>query len=107
MFIQIIQGRCTRAEELRAALDRWLNECEPNAEGWLGGTYGFSDDDTFIGVVRFESEEAARRNAARPEQDRWWNETRVLFDGDVEFHDCRNAMVFLNGGSDTPGRSRA
>lgn len=26
--------------------------------GWLGGTYGVTDDNRFIGVVRFESKEA-------------------------------------------------
>jgi hypothetical protein len=103
MFIQIFQGRCTRQDELRAALERWLTDVRPGAEGWLGGTYGFTDDDTFIGVVRFESEEMARRNSARPEQDRWWQETRTLFDGDVEFHNCRDTMMLLEGGSDEAG----
>ena len=72
MFIQIMQGKCSREDEMRAALDRWRAECEPAAEGWLGGTYGFTDDGTFVGVIRFASEEAAMRNSARPEQGRWW-----------------------------------
>ena len=100
MFIQVIQGRCTREQDMRDALERWRSECEPGAEGWLGGTYGFTDDGTFVGVVRFESEEAARRNAERPEQDRWWRATEQLFDGPVEFHDCRDVTLLLGGGSD-------
>ena len=103
MFVQIFQGRCSRSDELRAALDRWREECEPGAEGWLGATYGFTDDGLFVGVVRFESEEAARANSARPEQDRWWQETRGLFDGPVEFHDCRDVSLMLEGGSDDAG----
>jgi hypothetical protein len=103
MFIQVMQGRCTRQADLRAAIDRWRTECEPGADGWLGGTYGFTDDDMFVGVIRFESEEAARRNSRRPEQDRWWNATRTLFDGDVEFHDCRDVSLMLGGGSDDAG----
>jgi hypothetical protein len=103
MFIQVMQGRCTRQEDLRAAIDRWRTECEPGADGWLGGTYGFTDDDMFVGVIRFESEEAARRNSQRPEQDRWWNAARELFDGDVEFHDCRDVSLMLGGGSDDAG----
>ena len=41
------------------------------AEGWLGGTYGITDDDEFVGVVRFESREHVgelernRRSAGR------------------------------------------
>ena len=54
MFIQIIEGRCTRRQELRAVLDRWPVELAPGADGWLGGTYGFTDDDLFVAVVRFE-----------------------------------------------------
>ncbi len=100
MFIQVIQGRCTREQDMRDALEQWRSECEPGAEGWLGGTYGFTDDGTFVGVVRFESEEAARRDAERPEQDRWWRATEQLFDGPVEFHDCRDVTLLLGGGSD-------
>ena len=103
MFIQIIQGKCSREDEMRAALDRWQAELEPGAEGWLGGTYGFTDDGTFVGVVRFASPEAARRNSERPEQGRWWAETEPLFDGPVEFHDCRDVTMMLEGGSDAAG----
>ena len=103
MFIQIIQGKCSREDEMRAAIDRWQAELEPSAEGWLGGTYGFADDGTFVGVVRFASEEEARRNSERPEQGRWWAETERLFDGPVEFHDCRDVTMMLEGGSDDAG----
>ena len=71
MFIQIIQGKCTRHDELRAAAKGWRSELSEGAVGWLGGTYGFTDDDQFIGVVRFESREAATANSARPEQGAW------------------------------------
>jgi cob(I)alamin adenosyltransferase len=46
MFIQIIQGKCSREDEMRAAIDRWQAELEPGTEGWLGGTYGFTDEAT-------------------------------------------------------------
>ena len=71
MFIQIIQGRCTRQQELQEHLDTWRNELSPGAEGWLGGTYGFTDEDMFMGIVRFESRDAAMANSGRPEQDAW------------------------------------
>lgn len=103
MFIQIIQGRCTRQEELLAALDRWREECEPGALGFLGSTYGFTDDDVFVAAVRFETREAARANSARPEQARWWESVEPLFEGPVEFHDCDDVLLMLDGGSDEAG----
>jgi hypothetical protein len=103
VFIQIIQGRCTRQDELRALSERWLREVAPNATGWLGGTYGFTDDDQFVGVVRFESREAAEANSQRPEQTAWWSEVERCFDGPVEFHDAEKVMLMLEGGSDEAG----
>ncbi len=103
MFIQIIQGRCTKPDELKAALDRWRVECEPGALGFLGGTYGFTDDDIFCAVVRFETREAALANSARPEQGRWWDSVEPLFEGPVEFHDCDDVMLMMDGGSDDAG----
>lgn len=103
MFIQIIQGRCTREAEMHEALDRWRRDCQPGAEGWLGATYGFTDDHMFIAVVRFESEELARRNSDRPEQTAWWESTEQLFDGPVEFHDSSDVVLMLDGGSDEAG----
>jgi hypothetical protein len=88
VFIQIIQGTCTRQDELRAMAEGWRNDLSRGAVGWLGGTYGFTDDDHFIGVVRFESREAAMQNSARPEQAEWATKMMSLMDGPVEFHDC-------------------
>jgi hypothetical protein len=103
MFIQIIQGRCSRAEELRAVLDRWTAELAPGADGWLGGTYGLTDDGIFVGVVRFDSRESAMVNAARPEQGVWWSQAEACFDGPVEFHDCEDVSLLFDGGSDDAG----
>ena len=100
MFIQVIQGKCTRQDELRALADTWRGELGPGAAGWLGGTYGFTDDGMFVGVVRFESREAAMANSARPEQGAWAERMMALMDGPVEFHDCDDVTVFLGGGSD-------
>ena len=103
MFIQIIQGRCSRPDELRRQLDHWTTELAPGAAGWLGGTYGLTDDGVFIGVVRFESREAAMANGTRPEQGAWWSETEQCFDGPVEFHDCDDVTLLFDGGSDQAG----
>lgn len=103
MFIQIMQGRCRDADQLRRLSEEWRETLGPSAEGWLGGTYGVTDDGEFVGVVRFESREAAAKNSARPEQGEWWTRMAACFDGEVTFHDCDNAMMFLGGGSDDAG----
>jgi hypothetical protein len=103
VFIQIIQGKCRDADRMHQLTDEWREQLGPTAEGWLGGTYGITDDDEFVGVVRFESREAAARNSTRPEQGEWFTKMQECFDGDVMFHDCDNAQMFLNGGSDDAG----
>jgi len=103
VFIQIIQGKCSRPEELQALAERWRNELAPGAIGWLGGTYGFTDDDMFVGVVRFESREAAMANSERPEQGEWAGQMMALMDGPVEFHDCDDVTLMFDGGSDRAG----
>ena len=103
MFIQIIQGRCTRQDELHALADRWRDEIGPTADGWLGGTYGFTDDDQFVGVVRFESRDAAMRNSERPEQQAWAQQMTALVDGPIEYHDCDDVTLLMGGGSDDAG----
>ena len=103
MFIQIIQGKCSNEERMHQLSDEWRETLGPTAEGWLGGTYGVTDDGEFLGIVRFESREAAARNSARPEQDAWWRKMQECFEGDVTFHDCDDVMLMLDGGSDEAG----
>ncbi len=103
MFIQVIQGRCTRQDELQALARGWRTEVGTEAPGYLGGTFGFTDDDQFIGVVRFDSREAAMANSERPEQGAWAEKMAALLDGPPEFHDCDDVTTFLDGGSDDAG----
>lgn len=103
MFIQIIQGRCTRHDEMRAMADRWREELSDGAHGWLGGTYGFTDDDLFVGVVRFTDRAAAMANSQRPEQGAWAEQMLALMDGPMEYHDCDDVTLMMDGGSDDAG----
>lgn len=103
MFMQIIQGKVRDADAARTTMDRWLRDLAPGAKGWIGGTYGITDDGTLLAAVRFESEDAAQRNSKRPEQAAWWKEMQSRFSGDVMFHDCSDVMLLLAGGSDDAG----
>ena len=103
MFIQVMQGEIKDVEAARATMDRWRTELEPGADGWIGGTFGVSDDGQMVAVVRFASEEAARRNSDRPEQGAWWSDMSAHFVGDVTFHDYAQVITLLDGGSDDAG----
>jgi hypothetical protein len=98
MFVQVIQGQVSDADTLRASLDQWVRDVAPGAEGWLGSTAGVTEDGRFIGIARFESEEAARRNSERPEQDTWWSKTSTLFTGEATFKDSEQVTVDTSGG---------
>jgi hypothetical protein len=97
MFIQVIRGRTSSRAALHAALDRWGADVGPGAEGYLGSTAGVTDDGTFVDVVRWESADAARRHAQRPEQDAWWTQTATLLDGEVAVHESDDVDLDLVG----------
>ncbi len=103
MFVQVIKGQVSDSAEVQAAMNRWLDETAPGAIGWLGTTAGVTDDGTFVALARFESEDAARRNSGRPEQDQWWRETAKLFTGEPIFQDCSEVVQMGPGGSDDAG----
>lgn len=103
MFVQVIEGRVRDRDGLRAQLDKWLQDVAPGASGWLGSTGGMADDATFVGVVRFESEQAAQANSDRPEQGAWWEETKGYVEGEATFLNCPVVDTFGAGGSDDAG----
>jgi hypothetical protein len=102
MFIQVIQAKSTKRDEVRALTQEW-NDLPNDDSGFLGGTYGFTDNDEFFGVVRFESKEKAMANSARPETDDMARRMGELMDGPPEFHDCDDVTVWMDGGSDDAG----
>jgi hypothetical protein len=103
MFIQTFQGRTDDPDALRGRLDAWQRDHADKAQGWLGTTAGVTDDGEFVAIVRFEDEEAARRNSDRPEQGHWWSDTEPHFSEAPEFADYPDADVLMGGGSDEAG----
>lgn len=103
MFVQVIQGRVSDPAEMHAQLDQWMSELAPGAEGWLGSTAGVTADGRFVALARFESEDAARRNSERPEQDAWWSRTAKLFLDEPTFRDSTHVLVDVAGDPDRAG----
>jgi len=101
-FVQVIRGRATNRDGLDAHWHRWEDDLEPGAAGFLGATAGVADDGTFVAMVRFDSEAAARSNAARDEQTRWWHELVQHLD-DVTVEDATRTDVWNRGGTDDAG----
>jgi len=99
MFVQIIEGRTNDADGIKRQGDRWQTEVGPGAAGFLGVTSGVTADGRAITIARFESEELARANSARPEQSAWWAEMEKYYDGEVTFTESTDVQEFLGGGS--------
>jgi hypothetical protein len=95
MFVQVIQGQTSSAQELKAQLDRWERELRPGAAGFLGSTAGVAEDGTAFMAARFDSEQSARANSERHEQGQWWAETEKLFSGPVTFTDSSDVQVVI------------
>jgi hypothetical protein len=103
MFVQIIEGRTNDAEGLARRGETWQTEVGAGAVGYLGVTAGATADGRAITIARFESEEAARANSARPEQSTWWAETEKYYDGPVTFTESSDTSELLGGGSNDAG----
>jgi len=103
MFVQVMEGKTNNVEALRAQMETWRTELRPGAEDFLGVTAGVTSDGTYVAVVRFESEAAAKANSGRPEQGEWWKATATTFDGEVTFINCPEVDTFGDGGSDDAG----
>ena len=103
MFVQVVQGQVSDAGQVKAAMERWLKELAPGADGWLGSTAGVTDAGWLVALARFESEEAAQRNSDRPEQDAWWSETAALFTGPVAFQNSTHVTADMRGNPDSAG----
>jgi len=103
MFAQIIRGKVSDPAAVRAGMDRWVSDLAPTAIGWLGSTTGVSDDGDLFVLARFDSEESAKANSNKPEQDRWFADMSKLFDGEPTFQDSTNVTIDTAGDPDAAG----
>ncbi len=102
MFVQVIQGKVTDADGLKAQMEAWDRDVKPSVNGFLGSTSGVTPDGEFIALARFESAEAAASNSDSPEQSAWWEKTSQYIESPI-FHDCEAVELMRGGGSDDAG----
>jgi hypothetical protein len=103
MFVQIIRSKAKDPAGVRKMWEKADHELAPAAIGLLGATGGIADDGTSVAAVRFESEEAARKNSARPEQDAWAREFQQFVEGPIQYIDSTDVEILGRGGSDDAG----
>jgi hypothetical protein len=91
MYGTITRYRIIPGQEgaLEALSQEWLRERRAGVAGFIGEYLLISDRDPQerSNLVIFDSEENYRKNAADPEQDRWYRRFRALTEADPEWHD--------------------
>jgi hypothetical protein len=103
MFVQVIEGRTKDPAAIVERGERWQQELRPGAIGFLGVTAGVTADGRAITIARFKDEEAARANAARPEQTAWFEGMAKLYEEPPTFSESTDVTEWLGGGSDDAG----
>ncbi len=103
MFVQVFTGKVTDAEAVRRVLEEWPSGPGRDARGWLGSTSGITGDGQLVALARFDSEEAARANSERPEQDAWWDSLAAHLDGEASFFESSDVDADIVGNPDEAG----
>lgn len=101
MFIQVIEGKTSDPQGFR----RLLEERVPRegSIGFLGATTAIAPDGSVVTMARFESEEKAMQNSARPETSAFAEELKKYLVGEPTYHNCDEVDLFFEGGSDDAG----
>jgi hypothetical protein len=75
--------------KLIEAIQKWEAERKPKVEGAVANLLLKSDrnPDEFIGVAVFRDKATYRANADDPEQDKWFQQMRLLLQSDVDWED--------------------
>lgn len=102
-FVQMIRGPLGDRDAALQLMERWERDLRSDAPGYLGSTAGVTSDGQFVLVARFEDDEAAARNAGRPQQNEWWNEFEATLGGPATFFESSDVDPSMGGGSDDAG----
>lgn len=99
MFIQMVTGRCSAHEDMHRVVDAWCDGMSAT-DGWLGGTYGFTDEGNFIGVVRFTSAEAYEACCREEFAADCWAAALDCFEETPEVHGSEDTSVMISEAGD-------
>ena len=99
MFVQVITGKCNDPDAVLALGEKWQKDLRPGAVGFLGSTTGIAADGTFVGVIQFTDEVAAKENGERPEQDAFFQEMTQFIDGNPTFVESTDTSLLFDGPS--------
>lgn len=95
LYVSVFTYRARVGEEdaVVALHEDWQRNHRPTAGGFVAGEVLRAHDDprTFIDVVHFVSEEAARIVARDPDQDAWYRRLVSLCEAEPVFTDCQIA----------------
>ena len=85
-FIQIIEYKTSKIDELNAALDGWLEATKgKRAATRVGQTKDRDANNTYVQIVEFPSYEEAAANSNLPETSKFAAELAALCDGPPTF----------------------
>lgn len=85
-FVQIIEYKTSRIDELRALVDKHRGDLEAGFAIRGTATKDRDREDTYLNIVEFESWEKAQENSARPETSAFAQEMMALCDGPPRFY---------------------
>jgi hypothetical protein len=97
MYVQVIKGKAADPAALRTELERWRDEVKPGAVGFVGSTVGITDDGTLLALARFADAASAQANAARPQQDAWWQAASKHLEGAPTFRESSDVQEIFGG----------
>ena len=104
MFVQVIEGRTTDPDGLRAQFDKWVAELQPGATGYVGTTAGVAADGRVV-CLRPVRVGGRRRGptASGPSRARGGPRPRSCSTGPSSSPSRATSRQFLAGGSDDAG----
>ena len=101
MFIQVIEGKASDPEGFRRVIEEEVPT--EGAIGFLGSTTAIAPDGNVVTMARFESEEKAMQNSARPETSAFAEKLQKYAAGAPTYHNCNEVTLFRGGGSNDAG----
>lgn len=96
MFVEVVLGKAPNSSQLLEAWRAVVSVLDELGDRWQGATAGVSDDDAFVALLGFESEEGARNTLDHAAETSQWAALKNSLQ-DAEFHECPEVRAFVTG----------